>query len=108
MKKEEIANEEDYRVEEIRNFIKKYTFVPNEEIYKSIQLKYFDVSDMGLFGFNTSDYPEPFFGLFFCKSDGERISDKNDYDMNVSFSIEHAKQIYEFLKDIFEGNETDN
>jgi hypothetical protein len=73
-----------------------------KQLYDSVCLSYEDVSDLGVFGVDFESIEEPFFGLFFCKSDGnEKLSDTHDYDINIRISIEHAHQIYQFLKKVF-------
>ena len=91
----------DAEIEKVKDYIEECEKHSKLKVYSSIELEYDDTDQTGLFGITDEDYPEPFFGLFWCKGDGKKRSNGRDFDMNISMSVTHARQIYEFLKEVF-------
>jgi hypothetical protein len=83
-------------------FLKLYS-IANQDLRSFVELEYDDTEEKGIFGFDPADnMGEPFFGLFWCKSNGDEIRSDREFDITADLSVEHARKIYLFLRDYFQ------
>jgi hypothetical protein len=86
---------------EIKDYLKCLEYT-KDEVYDFIDLVYEDTEKIGFFGTkNIFKLDEPFFGMFWYKSDGNNHSISHNPDMCISLSIEYAYELYQFLKKYF-------